>query len=228
MRAPNPAGQPTLDGRAARSARTRDAVVRALLALISEGDLRPDRRPDRRAGRHLAALGLRALRRPRRPVPRRRPRAAGPGRRPHPPAPGDRPLPDATRGVRRPAGPGARGHRRRSPRPPRCRSPSPPRSPRRRSGAAARPRRARACLADELANLDADDPRPRASTLRRADHVRHLGLPARPPGLSPPRPRPTLATSLRLLLRPDGDHDGGPTCATMARPTTGDTGRLGR
>ena len=41
MQAPNPAGQPTLDGRAARSARTREAVVRALLGLISEGDLRP-------------------------------------------------------------------------------------------------------------------------------------------------------------------------------------------
>jgi AcrR family transcriptional regulator len=41
VRAPNPAGQPTVDGRAARSARTRDAVVRALLALIAEGDLRP-------------------------------------------------------------------------------------------------------------------------------------------------------------------------------------------
>ncbi len=41
MRAPNPARQPTADGRAARSARTRDAVVRALLGLISEGDLRP-------------------------------------------------------------------------------------------------------------------------------------------------------------------------------------------
>jgi TetR/AcrR family transcriptional regulator, regulator of autoinduction and epiphytic fitness len=41
VHAPNPAGQPTVDGRAARSARTRDAVVRALLALIAEGDLRP-------------------------------------------------------------------------------------------------------------------------------------------------------------------------------------------
>jgi AcrR family transcriptional regulator len=41
VRAPIPAEQPTLDGRAARSARTRDAVVRALLGLISEGDLRP-------------------------------------------------------------------------------------------------------------------------------------------------------------------------------------------
>jgi TetR/AcrR family transcriptional regulator, regulator of autoinduction and epiphytic fitness len=41
VQAPNPAGQPTVDGRAARSARTRDAVVRALLALISEGDVRP-------------------------------------------------------------------------------------------------------------------------------------------------------------------------------------------
>jgi TetR/AcrR family transcriptional regulator of autoinduction and epiphytic fitness len=41
VRAPYPAGQPTLDGRAARSARTREAVVRALLGLISEGDLRP-------------------------------------------------------------------------------------------------------------------------------------------------------------------------------------------
>src|SRR5450759_1329499 len=38
---PNPARQPTLAGRTARSARRRDAVVRALLALISEGDLRP-------------------------------------------------------------------------------------------------------------------------------------------------------------------------------------------
>ena len=41
MRDPSPLGQPTLDGRSARSARTREAVVRALLALISEGDLRP-------------------------------------------------------------------------------------------------------------------------------------------------------------------------------------------
>jgi TetR/AcrR family transcriptional regulator of autoinduction and epiphytic fitness len=41
VRAPNPAGQPTVDGRAARSARTRDAVVHALLALIAEGDVRP-------------------------------------------------------------------------------------------------------------------------------------------------------------------------------------------
>jgi TetR/AcrR family transcriptional regulator, regulator of autoinduction and epiphytic fitness len=41
VRAPNPAEQPTIDGRAARSARTREAVVRALLALIAEGDLRP-------------------------------------------------------------------------------------------------------------------------------------------------------------------------------------------
>jgi AcrR family transcriptional regulator len=38
--AANPPG-PTLDGRTARSARTRDAVVRALLGLISEGDVRP-------------------------------------------------------------------------------------------------------------------------------------------------------------------------------------------
>jgi TetR/AcrR family transcriptional regulator of autoinduction and epiphytic fitness len=41
VRAANPAGQPIVDGRAARSARTRDAVVHALLALISEGDVRP-------------------------------------------------------------------------------------------------------------------------------------------------------------------------------------------
>jgi AcrR family transcriptional regulator len=41
VQAPLPARQPTLDGRAARSARTRDAVVRALLGLIAEGDLRP-------------------------------------------------------------------------------------------------------------------------------------------------------------------------------------------
>lgn len=41
MRAANPAGQPTVDGRAARSARTRDAVVHALLALLAEGDVRP-------------------------------------------------------------------------------------------------------------------------------------------------------------------------------------------
>lgn len=41
MRVPSPAGQPTLDGRTARAARTREAVVRALLALIKEGDLRP-------------------------------------------------------------------------------------------------------------------------------------------------------------------------------------------
>src|SRR3954470_19450239 len=41
MRAPDTAGQSTLDGRAARSARTRDAVVRALLDLIAEGELRP-------------------------------------------------------------------------------------------------------------------------------------------------------------------------------------------
>jgi TetR/AcrR family transcriptional regulator of autoinduction and epiphytic fitness len=33
--------QPTLDGRSARALRTRDAVVRALLGLITEGDLRP-------------------------------------------------------------------------------------------------------------------------------------------------------------------------------------------
>jgi len=39
--AAKPNGPPTLDGRSARSARTRDAVVRALLGLISEGDLRP-------------------------------------------------------------------------------------------------------------------------------------------------------------------------------------------
>jgi TetR/AcrR family transcriptional regulator, regulator of autoinduction and epiphytic fitness len=38
---PNPAAQPTLDGRSARAARTRDAVVRALLGLIADGDLRP-------------------------------------------------------------------------------------------------------------------------------------------------------------------------------------------
>jgi AcrR family transcriptional regulator len=38
---PNPAAQPTLDGRTARAGRTRDAVVRSLLALIAEGDLRP-------------------------------------------------------------------------------------------------------------------------------------------------------------------------------------------
>jgi AcrR family transcriptional regulator len=38
---PNPAAQPTLDGRTARAARTREAVVRALLGLIAEGDLRP-------------------------------------------------------------------------------------------------------------------------------------------------------------------------------------------
>jgi TetR/AcrR family transcriptional regulator, regulator of autoinduction and epiphytic fitness len=41
VRAPNPAGQPTVDGRAARAARTRDAVVHALLALLAEGDVRP-------------------------------------------------------------------------------------------------------------------------------------------------------------------------------------------
>jgi TetR/AcrR family transcriptional regulator of autoinduction and epiphytic fitness len=41
VRVPIPAGQPTLDGRAARSARTRETVVRALLALIAEGDVRP-------------------------------------------------------------------------------------------------------------------------------------------------------------------------------------------
>jgi TetR/AcrR family transcriptional regulator of autoinduction and epiphytic fitness len=41
VQAPLPVRQPTLDGRAARSARTRDAVVRALLALIAEGDLHP-------------------------------------------------------------------------------------------------------------------------------------------------------------------------------------------
>ncbi len=41
MHVPSPAGQPTLDGRTARAARTREAVVRALLALIKEGDLRP-------------------------------------------------------------------------------------------------------------------------------------------------------------------------------------------
>jgi len=39
--AANPTGPPTLDGRTARSARTRDAVVLALLGLISEGDVRP-------------------------------------------------------------------------------------------------------------------------------------------------------------------------------------------
>jgi AcrR family transcriptional regulator len=39
--AAKPTGPPTLDGRSARSARTRDAVVRALLGLISEGDVRP-------------------------------------------------------------------------------------------------------------------------------------------------------------------------------------------
>jgi len=33
--------QTTVDGRAARAARTREAVVRALLALIAEGDVRP-------------------------------------------------------------------------------------------------------------------------------------------------------------------------------------------
>jgi AcrR family transcriptional regulator len=38
---PQPAAQPTLDGRSARAVRTRDAVVRALLGLISEGELRP-------------------------------------------------------------------------------------------------------------------------------------------------------------------------------------------
>jgi AcrR family transcriptional regulator len=38
---PNPAAQPTLDGRSARAARTRDAVVRSLLGLIAEGELRP-------------------------------------------------------------------------------------------------------------------------------------------------------------------------------------------
>jgi TetR/AcrR family transcriptional regulator of autoinduction and epiphytic fitness len=52
VRAPNPAGQPTLDGRAARSARTREAVVRALLGLISEGDLRPT------AGRIAVRAGI--------------------------------------------------------------------------------------------------------------------------------------------------------------------------
>jgi TetR/AcrR family transcriptional regulator, regulator of autoinduction and epiphytic fitness len=41
VNAANPTGPPTLDGRTARSARTRDAVVRALLGLISEGDVRP-------------------------------------------------------------------------------------------------------------------------------------------------------------------------------------------
>jgi AcrR family transcriptional regulator len=38
---PQPAAQPTLDGRSARAVRTRAAVVRALLGLIAEGDLRP-------------------------------------------------------------------------------------------------------------------------------------------------------------------------------------------
>ena len=57
VRAPNPAGQPTVDGRAARSARTRDAVVRALLALISEGELRPTaRRIAERAGISLRSV----------------------------------------------------------------------------------------------------------------------------------------------------------------------------
>ena len=41
MNAANPTVPPALDGRTARSARTRDAVVRALLGLISEGDVRP-------------------------------------------------------------------------------------------------------------------------------------------------------------------------------------------
>ncbi|HEX4491591.1 MAG TPA: TetR/AcrR family transcriptional regulator [Acidimicrobiia bacterium] len=41
MATPQPAAQPTLDGRSARARRTRDAVVRALLGLIAEGDLRP-------------------------------------------------------------------------------------------------------------------------------------------------------------------------------------------
>jgi len=41
VNAANPTVPPVLDGRTARSARTRDAVVRALLGLISEGDVRP-------------------------------------------------------------------------------------------------------------------------------------------------------------------------------------------
>jgi TetR/AcrR family transcriptional regulator, regulator of autoinduction and epiphytic fitness len=51
---------PALDGRAARSARTRDAVVDAFLALIDEGDLRPTaRRVAARAGVSLRSVYVR-------------------------------------------------------------------------------------------------------------------------------------------------------------------------
>jgi AcrR family transcriptional regulator len=50
----------TVDGRTARSARTRDAVVEALLALLDDGDLRPTaRRVAARAGVSLRSVYVR-------------------------------------------------------------------------------------------------------------------------------------------------------------------------
>lgn len=50
----------TVDGRAARSARTRDAVVDALLSLLDEGDLRPTvRRVAERAGVSIRSVYVR-------------------------------------------------------------------------------------------------------------------------------------------------------------------------
>ena len=62
---------PPSTGARARSAKTRDAIADALLDLLADGELRPDRQGDRGPGRRVGAVGLRALRRPRRPLLRR-------------------------------------------------------------------------------------------------------------------------------------------------------------
>ena len=60
-----------LDGRAARSAKTRDAIADALLDLLAEGKLRPTAAEIADRAAVSRALGVRPLRRPRRPLLRR-------------------------------------------------------------------------------------------------------------------------------------------------------------